>query len=59
MSVALFTSIPVPVATASFQFQNFYLHQFHQYLQDPYRKIHQDFGIHFNQLNLQLQYEIL
>ena len=53
---ALFTSIPVPVAL---QFQNFYLHQFHQYLQDPYRKIHQAFWIHFTQLHLLLQYKIL
>ena len=29
---ALFTSIPVPVYTAIYQFQNFYLHQFHQCL---------------------------
>ena len=26
---------------ASYPFQNFYLHQFHQCLQDPYRNIHQ------------------
>ena len=51
---ALFTSIPVPVAL-----QNFYLHQFHQCLQDPYRKIYQASGIHFNQLHLLLQQEIL
>ena len=25
-------------STTRYQFQNFYLHQFHQYLQDPYRK---------------------
>ena len=29
----------------------------YQYVQDPYRKIHQAFGIHFNQLHLLLQYE--
>ena len=54
---ALFTNISsqCPVDTASYQFKNFYLHQFHQCLQDPYRKIHQAFGIHFNQLHLLLQ----
>ena len=41
--------------TASYQFQNFYLHQFHQCLQDPNNKIHQASGIHFNQLHLLLQ----
>ena len=45
--------------TTSYQFQTFYLHQFHQYLQDPYRKIHHAFGIHLNQLHLLLQYKIL
>ena len=54
---ALFTSIPVPVA--SDQFQNFYLHQSYQCLQDPYRKIHQTSGIYFKKLYLLLQYEIL
>ena len=56
---ALFTSIPVPFALQCYQFQNFYLLQFHQYLKDPYRKIHQASGIHFKQLCLLLQYEIL
>ena len=54
---ALFTSIPVPVALPSYHFKNFYLHQFHQCLQDPYRTIHQASGIHFSQLHL-LQQEI-
>ena len=40
--------------TTSYQFQNFYLHQFHQSLQDPC-KIHQASGIHFNQLHPLLQ----
>ena len=51
----LFTSIPVHVALPSYQFQNFYLHQFHQCLQDPYRKIHQTSGIHYHLLLLLLQ----
>ena len=50
-----FTYIPVPVALQVINFQNFYLHQFHQCLQDHYSKIHQTFGIHFNQLHLLLQ----
>ena len=37
---ALFTNIPVLVALQVINSQNFYLHQFHQYLQDPYRKNH-------------------
>ena len=41
--------------TVSDQFQNFYLHQLHQCLQDPNSKIHQASGIHFNQLHLLLQ----
>ena len=40
--------------TTSYQFQNFYLYQFHQCLQNPYRKIHEASGIHFNQLHLLL-----
>ena len=56
---AFFTSIPAPVALHVIKSKNFYLHQFHQYLQDAYRKIHQAFGIHFNQLHLLLQYKIL
>ena len=43
----------------NYQFQNFYLHQFHQCLQDPYRKSHQASGIHYHQLYLLLQQEIL
>ena len=38
--------------TSSYQFKNFYLHQFHQYLQDFYSKIHQASGIHYHQLQL-------
>ena len=45
--------------TTSYQLQNFYLHQFHQCVQDPYRKIHQASGIHYVQLHLLLQQEIL
>ena len=37
--------------TTSYQFQNFYLHQFHQCLQDPNSKIHQASGIHSHQLH--------
>ena len=36
----LHTSIPLPVSL------NLYMHQFCQYLQDTYRKIHQASGIH-------------
>ena len=40
---ALFTSILVSAALQVINYKNFYLHQFHQCLQDPYRKIHSSF----------------
>ena len=55
---ALFISIPVPVALPVINSKNFYLHQFHQCLQNPYRKIHQASGIHSHQVHLLLQQEI-
>ena len=45
--------------TTSHQFQNFYLHHFHQCLQDSYSKIHQASGIHYHQLHLLFQQEML
>ena len=52
---ALFTQHSSTCCTGSYQFQNFYLHQFHQCLQDPNSKILQASGNHFNQLHLLLQ----
>ena len=49
---ALFTSIPIPVALQVINSKISTCHQFHQCLQDSYRKIHQASGIHFNQLHL-------
>ena len=55
---ALFTSIPVPVALQVFNSKNSTCTNFTNICKIS-RKIHQAFGIHFNQLHLLLQYEIL
>ena len=37
--------------TTSYKYMNIYLHQFHQCLQDPYRKMHQASGICYHSLH--------
>ena len=52
--VSALTSILTPVALQIINIPKFYLHQFHQCLQDPYRKNYQASGIHYQQLHLLL-----